>query len=162
MPATKENDETPTTEGLPEAQRLQEEVRRERDMRLRALADFDNFRKRIERERAGAAQRGKRDIVLQLLDLADSFDRAFQQAGAVPASWVEGFRSIQKNLLGLLEAQGVTPFTSLGEPFDPERHEAIGDVETEQLEPGTVAEELQRGYRWGDDLLRPARVRVAR
>ena len=81
---------------------------------------------------------------------------------AAPASWVEGFRSIQKNLLGLLEAQGVTQFTSLGEPFDPERHEAIGDVETEQLKPGTVAEELQRGYRWGDDLLRPARVRVAR
>jgi molecular chaperone GrpE len=162
MAVTKENDQAPVSEGLSETERLREELRRERDLRFRALADFDNFRKRIEGERAAAAQRGKRDIVLELLDLSDSFDRAFQQAGAAPASWVEGFRSIHRNLLGLLEAQGVTPFTSLGDPFDPERHEAIGDVENEQLEPGTVAEEVQRGYRWGDELLRPARVRVAR
>ena len=160
MAVMKENDQAPVTEGLSETEQLREEVRRERDMRLRALADFDNFRKRLERERAAVAQRGKRDIVLELLDLSDSFDRAFQQAGA--ASWVEGFRSIQRNLLALLEAQGVTAFPSLGEPFDPQRHEAIGDVESGHYDPGTVAEEVQRGYRWGDELLRPARVRVAR
>ena len=132
MAVTKENGQAPVTEGPFETEQLREELRRERDMRLRALADLDNFRKRIERERAGAAQHGKRDIFLELLDLPDSFDRAFQQAGAAPASWVEGFRSIQRNLLGLLEAQGVTPFTSVREPFDPERHEAIGDVESDQ------------------------------
>jgi len=162
MAVMKENDQAPVTEGLSETEQLREEVRRERDLRLRALADFDNFRKRLERERAAVAQRGKRDIVLKLLDLSDSFDRAFQQAGAAPASWVEGFRSIQRNLLALLEAQGVTAFPSLGEPFDPERHEAIGDVESGQYDPGTVAEEVQRGYLSGDELLRPARVRVAR
>ena len=88
-------------------------------MRLRALADFDNYRKRIERERADAAQSGKRDIVLKLLDLADGFDRAFAHAGEAPASWVEGLQSIHRKLLGLLESQGVTPFESLGEPFNP-------------------------------------------
>jgi molecular chaperone GrpE len=162
MSATRENDNTPAADGVSETKQLQEELQRERDMRLRALADFDNYRKRIERERAGAAQSGKRDIVLKLLDLADSFDRAFQHAGEAPASWVEGLQPIHRNLLALLDAQGVTSFESLGEPFDPERHEAIGAVETADYAPGVVAEELQRGYRWGDTLLRPARVRVAR
>lgn len=161
MAATTENDSTPAAGGV-ETNKLQDELRRERDMRLRALADFDNYRKRIERERADAAQSGRRDIVLQLLDLADSFDRAFAHAGEAPAPWVEGLQSIRRKLLGLLESQGVTPFASLGEPFNPERHEAIGTVDSNDYEPGSVAEELQRGYRWGDSLLRPAKVRVAR
>ena len=161
MAATTENDNTPAAGGV-ETNKLQDELRRERDMRLRALADFDNYRKRIERERADAAQSGRRDIVLKLLDLADSFDRAFAHAGEAPASWVEGLQSIRRKLLGLLESQGVTPFESLGEPFNPERHEAIGSVDSNDYKPGSVAEELQRGYRWGESLLRPARVRVAR
>ena len=161
MAATTENDSTPAA-GLPETNKLQDELRREREMHLRALADFDNYRKRIERERADAAQSGRRDIVLKLLDLADSFDRAFAHAGEAPASWVEGLQSIRRTLLGLLESQGVTPFETLGEPFNPERHEAIGTVDSNHFKPGSVAEELQRGYRWGDSLLRPARVRVAR
>jgi len=162
MAATTEDDSTPAAKGVPETDELQDELRRERDMRLRALADFDNFRKRVERERAGAAQSGKRDIVMNLLDLADSFDRAFQYSGDAPAGWAEGLQSIRRKLLGILEAQGVTPFESVGEPFDPERHEAVGAVESDVHQPGSVAEEIQRGYRWGDALLRPARVRVAR
>jgi len=162
MASRNESDKTPVAEEVPEAERLQEELARERDMRLRALADYDNYRKRIERERAGAAQAGKRDIILKLLELADNFERAFRHSEEAPASWIEGMQSIHRQLMGLLEAQGVAPFESLGQPFDPERHEAIGDVESDRYEPGTVAEELQRGYRWGDALLRPARVRVAR
>jgi molecular chaperone GrpE len=64
-------------------------------------------------------------------------------------------------LLGVLEAEGVTPMESLGKSFDPRFHDAIGMVESNEFESGAVAEELQRGYRWGDDMLRPARVRVA-
>jgi molecular chaperone GrpE len=161
MATTTENDSTPAAESVPETSKFQDELTREREMRLRALADFDNYRKRIERERADAAQSGRRDIVLQLLDLADNFDRAFAHAGEAPASWVEGFQSIRRKLLGLLESQGVTPFESLGEPFNPEQHEAIGAVDSSDHEPGSVAEVLQRGYRWGGSLLRPARVRVA-
>jgi molecular chaperone GrpE len=162
MAVTNEDHPTPAAEGLSEAEQLQEELRRERNMHLRALADFDNYRRRTERERASAAEVGKRDIVLQLLDVVDNFDRAFQHAGEAPASWIEGVQSIHRKLLGLLEAQGITPFESLGEPFDPGLHEAIGTVESDNREPGTVADEVQRGYRWGDALLRPARVRVAR
>ena len=70
-------------------------------------------------------------------------------------------QALQRKLLGVLEAQGVTPLESLGETFNPELHDAIGTVESDEVESGTVADELQRGYRWGDDVLRPARVRVA-
>ena len=161
MAATMENDRTPPPAGLAEPAQLQEELRRERDMHHRALADFDNYRRRIERERAGAAQSGKLDMVTQLLDLVDSFDRALQHGGEAPAAWREGIQSIHRKLLGLLEAQGVKAFESVGQPFDPAVHEAIGAVESEIHEPGLVAEEVQRGYRWGDTLLRPARVRVA-
>jgi molecular chaperone GrpE len=68
---------------------------------------------------------------------------------------------IHRKLLALLESQGVTPIKSVGEPFNPELHEAIGSVQSDQHEPGSIVEELQPGYRWDEELLRPARVRVA-
>ena len=144
-----------------EVERLNQEVRREHDMYLRALADFDNYRKRVERERASSARSGKREIILRLLEVIDSFDRALQHIDAEPSSISEGLQAIHRKLLGLLEAEGVTPVESLGETFDPQFHEAIGSVQAREYESGTVAEELQRGYRWGDEVLRPARVRVA-
>ena len=162
MEATKKNNETMTGNEPSEIERLKEEVRREHDMYLRALADYDNYRRRIERERATAARSGKREIILQLLEVLDGFDRALQHVDDAPSSVSEGLQLLHRKLLGLLEAQGVTPLQSLGETFNPELHDAIGTVKSEDVEPGTVADEVQRGYRWGDDLLRPARVRVAR
>ena len=161
MEATKKNNETMTGDEPSEVERLKEELRREHDMYLRALADYDNYRRRIERERTTAARSGKRDIILQLLEVLDGFDRALQHLDDAPSSVSEGLQLLQRKLLGLLEAQGVTPLQSLGETFNPELHDAIGTVQSDDAEPGTVAEEMQRGYRWGDDLLRPARVRVA-
>jgi molecular chaperone GrpE len=160
MEATKKNNETMTGDGLSEIERLKEELRREHDMYLRALADYDNYRRRVERDRATAARSGKREIMLQLLEVLDGFDRALQHVGDAPSSVSEGLQLLHRKLLGLLEAQGITPLQSLGETFNPELHDAIGSVESEEVEPGTVAEEMQRGYRWGDDVIRPARVRV--
>jgi molecular chaperone GrpE len=162
MEATKKNNETMTGDGLSEIERLKEELRREHDMYLRALADYDNYRRRVERDRATAARSGKREIMLQLLEVLDGFDRALQHVGDAPSSVSEGLQLLHRKLLGMLEAQGITPLQSLGETFNPELHDAIGSVESEEVEPGTVAEEMQRGYRWGDDVLRPARVRVAK
>jgi molecular chaperone GrpE len=159
--ATERNDETTNEAGVVEVERLKEDLRREHDMYLRALADFDNYRRRVERERASAARSGKRDIILSLLETLDSFDRALEHIGDAPSSVSKGVQAIHRKMLSLLEAQGVTPFKSEGEPFNPEMHEAIGSVETDEYESGTVANELQRGYRWGDEVLRPARVRVA-
>ena len=162
MEATKKNNETMTGNEPSEIERLKEEVRREHDMYLRALADYDNYRRRVERDRATAARSGKREIMLQLLEVLDGFDRALQHVGDAPSSVSEGLQLLHRKLLGMLEAQGITPLQSLGETFNPELHDAIGSVESEEVEPGTVAEEMQRGYRWGDDVLRPARVRVAK
>ncbi len=160
MEATDQNKNAKAGDSPSEIERLKEDLRREHDMYLRALADYDNYRRRIERERATAARSGKRELILQLLEVLDGFDRALQHMGDAPSSVSEGLQLLQRKLLNVLEAQGVTPLQSLGETFDPEFHDAIGTVQSEEFKPGTVADEVQRGYRWGDDVLRPARVRV--
>ena len=131
-------------------------------MYLRALADFENYRGRVERERAKAADSGKRELILPLLDVVDGFDRALAHSTKVPAGILEGFHAIHRNLLDLLKGQGVTPIVSLGQPFDPAVHEAIGTVEGSEYPAGSVAGEVHRGYRFHNELLRPARVRVAK
>jgi molecular chaperone GrpE len=145
---------------LSEVERLKSALSREHDLYLRALADFDNYRRRVEREAEASARSGKRQMILSLLDIIDSFDRALSHTTEA-AAVSEGYGAIYRKLLSLLQSQGVTPFDSLGEGFDPTLHEAIGTVRTDEYEPDTVADEVQRGYRWGDDILRPARVRVA-
>jgi molecular chaperone GrpE len=145
-----------------EIERLRAELSREHEFYLRTLADFDNYRKRVERERASAAHAGKRELILQLLEVIDDFDHALEHMVDTP-EWVsEGLAAIYRRLAGILQAQGIIPYESLGKKFDPAQHEAIGMVNCESAEPGTVVTEVSRGYRWGEELLRPARVRVAR
>jgi len=141
-----------------EVQRLHEELGREHDMYLRALADFDNYRRRVERDREDTARREKRGYLLSLLDLMDGFERALAHLNEDPA---EAVRMLHRQLQGMLEAQGVKAFPSVGETFNPEVHEAIGSEPSGELEAGTVTQETRRGYRWNGELLRPARVRVA-
>ena len=162
MENTDQNKKPMAADAPAEIDQLKQELAREHDMYLRALADFDNYRKRVERERAAASRGGKREIMRPLLEVVDGFERALNHIDNAPSSISEGFRALHRQLLGLLEAQGVTPLPSVGETFNPEVHDAIGLVDSEEVEPGAVAEELQRGYRWGDEVLRPARVRVAR
>jgi molecular chaperone GrpE len=142
--------------------RLKEDLRREHDLYLRSVADLDNYRKRVERDRAQQAQAGKRGLILSLLDVMDDFERALAHAGQEPEPVVEGVQAIYRRLTALLAAEGVTAFESAGQPFDPALHEAVGSVESEGQQPGEVFDELSRGYRWKEELLRPARVRVAR
>jgi molecular chaperone GrpE len=144
-----------------EIERLKQELSHSRDMHLRALADFDNYRKRVQREQASTAQAGKRQLVLALLDVMDDFERALSHANTTPASILAGTRVIHQQLSDLLQAQGVMPYSSVGQPFDPALHEAIAVSTTAQAPPGVVVDELRHGYRWGDEVLRPARVRVA-
>ena len=139
-----------------EVERLRNELDREHQMHLRALADFDNFRRRVGQERTAVTQRGKRDLLLSLLELMDSFDRAMEHADH------ETMRAIRQQLESLLAGQKVVPFESLGEIFDPEVHEAIGWEPSDQFESGKVAHQERRGYRWDNELLRPAQVRVAK
>ena len=152
---------TTATIQQPEIEILQAQVRSEHEMYLRSLADFDNFRRRAERDVAGAVERGKRSLILSFIEIVDSFDRTLQQVGNAPPSLVEGLQAIHRNALGLLETQGVTPYSSVGEIFNPSLHEAVASVSTTQHAPGVVVDELQRGYRAGDAIIRPARVRVS-
>ena len=114
----------------------------------------------MERERESAAKRDKRELLLALLDVADDFERALTHVNDSSKSVVAGLHSIQRRLAGVLEAQGVKSLESVGQAFDPAMHEAVGTVQNDQQEAGTVLDELSRGYQWGDEVLRPARVRV--
>ena len=144
-----------------EIERLTQALSREHDMHLRALADFDNYRKRRQREWDSAAQAGKRQLVLALLDVMDYFERALAYASTAPESLRAGTRVIHQRLSDLLQAQGVVPYKSVGEPFDLALHEAVDAIKTDQAQSGVVLDELSHGYRWGNEVLRPARVRVA-
>ena len=93
--------------------------------------------------------------------MLDSFEAALAHLHQAPSPVVAGMEAVYRKLLGSLEKHGVKPFTSVGQEFDPLFHEAIGSVASGERPPGVVAEELQRGYRLGDELLRPARVKVA-
>ena len=142
--------------------RLRAQLDLEHQLYLRTLADFDNYRRRVERERAGAAHAGKRELVVPLLEVLTDFDRALEHLGTVPDWMSSGFYAIYERLNNILRAQGIEAYESVGHTFDPALHEAAGSTETEDAVSGTVVAELSRGYRWGDDVLRPARVNVAR
>jgi molecular chaperone GrpE len=144
-----------------EIERLQEELINERDRNLRTLADFKNYRRRVERDGSKLAEEGKRGIMLPLLDIIDDMEKALQWASDEEQPVVKGVRIIHKKLLALLETHGVLPFESAGTLFNHNLHEAVAMAKHEGSEPGTVLDELRRGYLWNDELLRPAQVRVA-
>jgi molecular chaperone GrpE len=147
--------------GVAGADGLRAELQQERDRHLRTRADFENYKKRVERDREAASQQAKRALLFALVDLADGFDRALLHVDDSPESVAAGLHGMQRRLRSLLEAEGVTPFESVGEPFDPTRHEAVATVRDFDGTSGTVVDEAGRGYLWNGVLLRPARVRVA-
>lgn len=137
------------------------ELRGEKERHVRLKADFENYKRRTERDREAASNRAERRLLLALVDLADGFDRALAHVDDSPLSVAAGVRGMQRQLRRLLESEGVVPFQSVGLTFDTARHEAIASVHDPAAEPGTVLDELGRGYLWKGALLRPARVRVA-
>jgi molecular chaperone GrpE len=144
-----------------EIDKLRDDLRNERDRNLRTLADFKNYRRRVERDGSKLAEEGKRAIILPLLDIIDDMEKAMQWASDAEQPVVKGVRIIHKKLLALLETQGVLPFESAGTPFNHDLHEAVAMADHEDLEPGTVIDELRRGYLLNNELLRAAQVRVA-
>jgi molecular chaperone GrpE len=151
----------PASSEQAEVEGLRAELKQEHDRYLRTRADFENFRRRVERDRDVAARQAKRELLLALVDLADGFDRALVHIDESPDSVAAGLYGMQRGLGSLLEAEGVKAFESVGQRFDPTRHEAMATVRDFDGAPGTVVDEAGRGYLWNDELLRPARVRVA-
>ena len=160
--------EEPVEDGTPSAasdeagvEQLRAGLQEEHDRYLRTRADFENYRRRVERDRDLAARQAKRALLLALVDLADGFDRALVHVDESPESVAAGLYGMQRRLTSLLEAEGVKSFESVGQRFDPTRHEAVATVRDVEAAPGTVVDEAGRGYLWNEDLLRAARVRVA-
>lgn len=144
-----------------EIDKLQEDLRNERDRNPRTLADFKDYRRRIERDGDKLAEEGKRAMILPLLDIIDDVEKAIRWVGNGNEPSAKGVRFIHQKLLALLAANGVVPFDSVGTAFDHDRHEAIAMAVGEDREAGTVVDELRRGYLWKNELLRAAQVRVA-
>lgn len=151
----------PPADWAGEIERLEEALSLERDRNLRTLADFKNYRRRVERDNSKVAEEGKRSIILPVLDIIDDVEKAMQWTGDAEPPVVKGLRIIHKKLLALLETHGVVPFQSAGTPFSHDLHEAVAKADREDLEPGTIVDELRRGYLWRNELLRHAQVRVA-
>jgi molecular chaperone GrpE len=144
--------------------KYKKEAEKDHSLYLRALADLDNFRKRVTREQAQDRQRMLEDILRKFLPTLDNLERALGYRGdeTSPQALKDGLESIYLQLKGAMESEGLKQFDSLGEPFDPHRHEAIMMVDTEAYPPHTVAVEIEKGYLLNDQLLRPARVGVSR
>ena len=148
-------------EGIPEPAAERDEYR---DLLLRKTAEFDNYRRRVDRERSEFARTAAVDLIRELLPLVDDLERAL----AAPAdtgdaeTYRAGVELIHRQLLDLLRKRDVTPIAAAGAQFDPHVHEAVVHEASDDHPDGEVIEELRRGYRLGSRLLRPAMVKVAK
>jgi molecular chaperone GrpE len=144
-----------------EVDQLKAELDHVRDVHLRKLAEFDNFRKRVEREREERQHAAAEDLVKDLLPVLDNFERALEHADDDSGAVREGVEMIARQFKDTLMRRGVVTVDPLGEAFDPGLHEAVQRVEDSDHPPGTVAFVILKGYTMGDRLLRPAMVGVA-
>jgi molecular chaperone GrpE len=142
------------------------ELRKERDSLhdrlLRQAAEFDNYRKRIDRERKDTGQMASLDFVQELLPVIDDFERAIQIEAPGADSYRQGLEIIHRALMDMLRKRGVTPIDAVGAAFDPQLHQAVAYEEAPDRRDGEVVEQFTRGYRLGDKLVRPAMVKVAK
>ena len=152
-------DENAGPETLTEAQEAIAELN-ERIVRL--TADFDNFRKRAQREKDEARQFANQGLLEKLLPVLDNFEMALTAVKDADPSVRDGVQMILDQLLGVLKESGVEPVDAMGQPFDPNLHEALSQEETTEVEEGTVVQQVQRGYKLNDRLVRPVRVVVAK
>lgn len=159
-------DSTQTPDAAP-ADPLEEaraEAARLKDQLLRTAADFDNFRKRARKEQTEARKQGQDDLLRDLLPVFDNLERAVAHAGTATdvQSLADGIQMVMRQFTDTLEKMGVARVPTVGSAFDPAVHEAIQNLETAEYPPGTIAAEVQGGYRAGDRLVRPALVVVAK
>ena len=133
------------------------------DRLLRKTAEFDNYRKRVERERLQLSEAAAADLLTELLPLVDDLERALKaDAGPDGEGIRKGVELIHKQLLEVLRKRGVKPVDALGADFDPHFHMAVAHEPADGRREGEVVEEFRRGYMLGDRLLRPAMVKVAK
>lgn len=130
---------------------------------LRVQADYDNFRRRTVKEKEELAKYASLKLIEQLVPTVDNFDRALEAASTAKDydSLAKGVDMIFRSLVQVLENEGLKPMSPVGEPFNPEYHQAVMTVETDEYEEGIVVEQLQKGYMLKDKVIRPAMVKVS-
>jgi len=162
QPSTRAEGPSPQTVASPEVERLKVERDTLLDRLARLQAEFENARKRAAREQQDYREHALVDAVKALLPILDSFDLVLEAPGPEASEFRSGIELINKQLHDTLVKLGLRPIPAKGEPFDPHLHEAIEMVDTSEAKDHEVLEELQRGYKLKDRLLRPAMVKVAR
>jgi len=159
-PAAPPAEPDPIAELTAERDKLAAESIENRDNWLRTRAEFDNFRKRTERERSEFVQYAGMEVIRDILPIVDDFERA-KKVACVDAEYLKGIELIYQRLDEALKKLGLEPIEAAGQPFDPNVHMAVQRVESADVEAETVLEEFQRGYNFKGKLLRPAMVKVA-
>ena len=175
--------ESEVTEATPETQAGSEEVEEAKEKKLfgkkkkdkkdekieeltdrvkRQMAEFENFRKRTEKEKAGMYAVGAKDVIEKILPVVDNFERGL---ATIPeeekgSPFAEGMEMIYRQLIGELEKMEVKPIPAVGEEFDPALHNAVMQVESDEYESGVIAQELQKGYTYRDSVVRHSMVAV--
>ena len=129
---------------------------------MRQMAEFENFRKRSEKEKSAMFETGAKNVIEKILPVVDNFERGL---ATVPENekdspFVDGMNKVYKQLITELETLGVKPIEAVGKEFDPNFHNAVMQVENDELEPGTVAQELLKGYMYRDTVVRHSMVAV--
>lgn len=159
IPVTDSADEA----GSAELEKLQAEVLEHQQRTLRVQADFDNFRRRTQKEKEDLGKYASSKLITELLPVIDNFERALQASEENPEfeSFSKGVNMIFRQLESVLATEGLTAMKSVGELFNPEYHQAIMQVESDEYEEGIVVEEVQKGYMLKDKVLRPAMVKVS-
>ena len=139
-----------------------EQIAELQDKVMRQMAEFENFRKRTEKEKSAMFETGAKSVIEKILPVVDNFERGLAMVPEEKKDepFVEGMTKIYRQLLTELENLGVTPIEAVGQEFDPELHNAVMQVENEELESGTVAQELQKGYKYRDSVVRHSMVAV--
>lgn len=139
-----------------------EQIEELQDRVKRQMAEFDNFRKRTEKEKNQMFEVGAKSIIEKILPVVDNFERGL---ASIPeeeqgSAFADGMNMIYKQLLNELEQAGVAVIEAVGKEFDPEYHNAVMQIENDELEPGTIAQELQKGYTYRDSVVRHSMVAV--
>ncbi len=143
-----------------EIKALKTKLEEEHNLLLRTAAEFDNYKKRTDREKLSVGEYAKADVVKKLLPVIDNIGRTVGMDSDNP-EYIKGIELIVKQFLSLSESIGIVPLANAGDKFDPSLHDAVMHIEDENFEENVVAEVLQQGYKIGETVIRPAMVKVA-
>ncbi len=163
--STPPSDDLETTFACSEIESLQKALQEEKERRLRVLADADNTRKRLSKEKDDLSRYCIESIITEFLTPLDNFENALgfiHQASEETRNWAQGFKMILTQFKDVLANHNVSSFESEGKEFDPHLHEALEMEESEKHKDGTITQEFVKGYKCGDKVLRPAKVKVAK